>query len=255
MKPVSVIIATASIAALSLIAGPALADPATDTQTPGTLDQTVERLVELNPGVTAEEMRKEITNYAKQEGLTESEVASEALRAAEDAEQDYIESSTREGTDKPAGARAAATSKLPKVRVGGDIFYNPAQTSFIRHGHVGIYSSQTRIVEAPGVGQLSRSKSAKDINADHGTKLMYVTISESLRKAAGKYAYDHYRGKPYNLNFAFNKSTNSKRMNCSQLVWAAFKARTHTDIDGNGGPGVYPKDILNSKKTKTWKTY
>lgn len=34
-----------------------------------------------------------------------------------------------------------------------------------------------------------------------------------------------------------------------------IKHSAKVDLDGNGGPGVYPKDIVKSSKTKTWRTY
>lgn len=84
---------------------------------------------------------------------------------------------------------------------------------------------------------------------------MYVNTSETNRRKAGRYAHDHLIGKGYNANFVINKSTTASRMNCSQLVWAAYKAGVNIGIDGNGGPGVYPKDIVDSPKTITWKRY
>ncbi len=37
---------------------------------------------------------------------------------------------------------------------------------------------------------------------------------------------------------------NPHRLNCSQLVWFAYVRTTGTDIDGNGGMGAYPRDLL-----------
>ena len=82
----------------------------------------------------------------------------------------------------------------------------------------------------------------------------YVKTTTASRNKAAGHAYKKLRNKSYNLNFAFNKSTTSSKMNCSQLVWAAYKASTKIDLDGNGGPGVYPYNIKDSSKTKTYKT-
>ena len=141
------------------------------------------------------------------------------------------------------------------MRVGGDIFYNPASTVGIKFGHVGVYSSQTRIVEAPGVKQRSRETDIRNVSVYKTSQLLYVKISESKRKAAGRYAKNKLLNKPYNIYFATNKNPYGKNMNCSQLVWAAYKNSAKVDLDGNGGPGVYPNDIVKSTKTKTWRTY
>jgi hypothetical protein len=50
--------------------------------------------------------------------------------------------------------------------------------------------------------------------------------------------------------FAANKITMSK-LNCSSLVWRAYK-HVNIDLDSNGGPGVYPADIRNSRFTSTY---
>ncbi len=84
---------------------------------------------------------------------------------------------------------------------------------------------------------------------------MYVNVKEKARVRTGWYAQDHLLNKPYNIYFATNKKPYGKKMNCSQLVWAAYKNSAKVDLDGNGGPGVYPKDIVKSSKTKTWRTY
>ena len=69
---------------------------------------------------------------------------------------------------------------------------------------------------------------------------MDVKTSQTKRNKAGSYAYNKLRGKKYSANFAVNKKTGSAKMNCSQLVWAAYKASVKIDLDGNGGLGVYP---------------
>ncbi|MBP3222386.1 MAG: hypothetical protein J6M18_00455 [Actinomycetaceae bacterium] len=70
-------------------------------------------------------------------------------------------------------------------------------------------------------------------------------IQANRNKAANR--AKTYVGRAYNLKgFAFNKTANGK-MNCSQLVWAAYKTATGIDLDGDGGHGVYPRDIKKSK--------
>ncbi|GIQ69442.1 hypothetical protein DUZ99_03415 [Xylanibacillus composti] len=62
-------------------------------------------------------------------------------------------------------------------------------------------------------------------------------------------------GSSYNNNFAINRSCGGSSFNCSQLVWCAFMDTIGLDLDGNGGLGVYPKDIRDSREVLTLKTY
>ena len=85
-------------------------------------------------------------------------------------------------------------------------------------------------------------------------QIMNVEIDQKKKDAAADYADQHLLGKGYNLNFAFNKDPHGSTMNCSQLVWVAFKEGADVDLDGNGGPGVYPYDIRDSELTSGYQT-
>lgn len=124
----------------------------------------------------------------------------------------------------------------------------------MNHGHTGIYYSTRTIVEAPGTGKKSRSASAKTLPVGKGAVKQYVKTSQAKRTAAANYAYTNLRGKAYNVNFAFNKDRYGAKMNCSQLVWAAYIIKTRIDLDGNGGFGVCPYNIKDSKYTVTDRT-
>lgn len=253
MKKTPFLVSTSIVALLvaSVLSGPA---NATTKDSSMSTEEAVERLVELNPGTTEEEMSAGLREYAEENGQSYEQVVDDALQAAEEEEAQWQKDKAEYEFDRETRA-AKAVGTLPKVRVGGDIFYNPASTAGVKHGHVGIYSSQYRIVEAPGFGLVSRERSVGQVSVYKTSQLMYVKISESKRKAAGRYAKNKLLNKPYNIYFATNKKPYGKNMNCSQLVWAAYKNSAKVDLDGNGGPGVYPNDIVNSTKTKTWKVY
>lgn len=85
-----------------------------------------------------------------------------------------------------------------------------------------------------------------------GAQKQTVSSTSSQRIRAKDFALAK-RGKPYNTNFAFNKTVEDSKYNCSQLVWAAFK-KQELDLDSNGGPGVYPSNIRDSRHTSTYKT-
>lgn len=253
MKKTRFLVSTSIVALLtaSVLSGPASA--ATVVAEPST-EEAIERLVELNPGTNEEEMSAGLREYAEENGQSYEQVVDDALQAAEEEEAQWQKDKAEFERNKENRA-AKKVGHLPEVRVGGDIFYNPAPTVGIKHGHVGIYSSQIRIVEAPGIKQRSRETGIRSVSVYKTSQLMYVKIGESRRKAAGRYAKNKLLNKPYNIYFATNKKPYGKKMNCSQLVWAAYKNSVKVDLDGNGGPGVYPKDIVKSSMTKTWRTY
>lgn len=253
MKKTPFLVSTSIVALLvaSVLGGPA---NATTKDSSMTTEEAVERLVELNPGTTEEEMSAGLREYAEENGQSYEQVVDDALQAAEEEEAQWQKDKAEYEFDRETRA-AKAVGKLPNVRAGGDIFYHPSSSSGVTFGHVGVYSTRFHIVEAPGASRKSHRKTANKMSVYRGSKLMYVTVKEKTRIRAGWYAQDHLVNKPYNYNFAINKRPYSKRMNCSQLVWAAYKNSAKVDLDGNGGPGVYPKDIVNSGTTKTWRTY
>lgn len=81
----------------------------------------------------------------------------------------------------------------------------------------------------------------------------YVTASQTERNTAANYAYNNLRDRPYNSNFAFNRK-NSNEVNCSQLVWLAYRETSGRDLDSNAGTGVYPANIRDSQYTTTYQT-
>ena len=257
-------ILSSCVAAAALLAVPATQVNAKVLGPDATTEEKIERLVELNPGTTEEDMRAAAKDYIAENGGSFDDVIDEALEGAEEAEAE-VPGEFRDAEKKPGDPKKVQTREavqaytkvgvLPRVRIPGDIFFNPANTSIVKHGHVGIYSAHERIVEAPGIHKKSHETSRKNISVFKTSRIMYVKTTESNRRKAGAFAAAKLVDKGYNLAFAMNKSTTGKNMNCSQLVWAAYKAPLRIDLDGNGGPGVYPKDIVNSSKTVTWKKY
>lgn len=147
---------------------------------------------------------------------------------------------------------------LPQPRGAGDIFFSEAATARVSHGHNGIFVSTTHSVEA-----LNPEKGVREVDntADGGRKMrspqmLWVNTSATIRADAVKFAKSRV-GFAYNKNFAFNKDVNGNDpggYNCSQLLWAAYKWASENstnsdktiDLDGDGGYGVYPRDILKS---------
>lgn len=213
-------------------------------------DATVDALVQLNPGMTKQQVVTQADALAKQYGISRSEVLSQELEEA----QASTDASGAESGAISAFSASGTAVKLTDSKNRGDIFVSPASTLFIKHGHTGIYYTTKTIVEAPGLTQKSRSIAAKDVKVAKGTVKQSVTTSQSNRDKAASYAYNNMRNKFYNANFAANHSVPADLYNCSQLVWGAYKASVKIDLDTNGGFGVYPFDLKDSKLTVTYGT-
>ena len=145
-----------------------------------------------------------------------------------------------------------------KVKVGnaqrkGDIFHSYAVTAKVNHNHVGIYYTTTTIVEAPGGDSKSQARTAATLNKCGPIYKMYVKAKQTSRDKAANYAYNELRGKEYDGNWAFSKVNGDDKVNCSELVWRAYKS-VGIELDYNGGPGVRPDDIKDDGSTVIYST-
>jgi len=136
---------------------------------------------------------------------------------------------------------------LPTPRGPGDIWVSDAATGRANHGHNGIFVTMTHTVEA-GDGGVRRH----DMRVDGGRKMRspilgWVNTGSDVRASAVSFAEGRV-GKGYNNQFAWNKNIYDEQYNCSQLVWASYMEASDDDIDldGDGGMGVYPRDIFKS---------
>ncbi|MEW6918784.1 YiiX/YebB-like N1pC/P60 family cysteine hydrolase [Trueperella pyogenes] len=239
-----------SVAALSLVlALPSGVAYAKSNGAPSvTLDDNgnsalIVELVEKNPGTSYADMERAVRSAARATGASEAEVARQAL-----AEVDLQAAQIR----PRSGAKPSDDKGIGMARHRGDVFYTPSKSFGINHGHSGIYSYPQWIVEAlPGKGVAEHFYA--EVKVSSGAHKQSVSTSQGNRNRAANRARD-FIGKWYSPNFAFNKTANGP-MNCSQVVWAAYKTATGIDLDSNGGHGVYPSDILNSRYTVTYQRF
>lgn len=146
---------------------------------------------------------------------------------------------------------------IPLARGAGDLFYSDASTGKgpvqYEHGHNGIYVNTADTVQAldpdRGVQLVSGTDTTHKL---YNPEMMWVNTTGGVRSHAVQYARAKI-GSGYNNNFAFNRRDwdyfgPGDTYNCSQLVWAAYMNATggSIDLDGDGGWGVWPKDILES---------
>jgi uncharacterized protein YycO len=241
-------------AAIGAIAGAALAVSMALPASAGESD--LQALAELNTGAAISEIEAGLTDYARVHGITYDEALTEALEEATtsvagsqslDAIQRDITAWLGGGTPEPVVAALGAAANV------GDVFVAPASTFGVQHGHTGIYVGRGTVVEAL-VGQKSRAVSAATRLVPLGTVKQSVGVATAQREAAARYANRALTGLSYNANFVVNRATGADSMNCSQLVWAAYKRGAGVDIDGNGGLGVYPFDIKTSTYLSTYAT-
>lgn len=168
-----------------------------------------------------------------------------------------------EWNEPPRVAKTAVIGS-GKIHRKGDIYYNWAgrfsENNIVRvepggvhlnYSHVGLFTGTEEIVEAVGVTSTT-TKFYKD-NTPYRFKVRRFhpgnSISEKHIDAATTYASSAaHRHAPYDVNPFTNKSDGDDfEMNCSELVWRSYMSLGGwVDLDSNGGPGVWPRDVRDS---------
>ncbi|WP_434450026.1 hypothetical protein [Lentzea sp. E54] len=154
--------------------------------------------------------------------------------------------------DTASDADCTKKVKVGNSRYKGDIFHSYAKT-VVRHNHVGIFYTTKTVVEAPGPKSKSQARTAATLNKCGPVYKMYVKAKQTTRNKAANLAYNDLRGRFYDLDFNKNKVNGSIFLNCSELVWRAYKT-AGIELDANGGTGVYPDDIKNDGSTVIYST-
>lgn len=164
------------------------------------------------------------------------------------------DAATSYSASSSAGGSCDRKVILGNSRYRGDIFHSAASTAWVQHNHVGIYYTTGAIVEAPGGSYSSWVRTASTHRVCATAHKMHVLTTQANRDKAARYAYYNLRGKPYDRYFYNNKTNGDSKLNCSELVWKAYKRATGFDLDYNGGPGVYPNDIKNHSRVSIYQT-
>jgi len=227
-----------------------------------------DELLDLMPGMTIEEIDESIKEASNLLGKSEDEVINQILSELKVqktlTEEERLKNSTNGTISKSSATTYAVgtTSKgdgttysLGAAKLNGDVFYEPASTFSVEHGHVGIYWTSNIIVESmPGDGVRVLNRSNKKVEG--GSHIFtFSGISQTIKNKASNWAYNR-EGESYSYNFATNRLTSHYGdKNCSKLVWSAYKVEGNVDLDSNGGLGVYPKDILKHSSSSIYKSY
>jgi uncharacterized protein YycO len=159
-----------------------------------------------------------------------------------------------------SGGAGTATKfvNLPTAHKGA-IFGHASTTLTFNHGHVGIYYDKNHVIEAPGKGHVVRKTavSNRTVAKARDSFVMKVTKSSTNTEKVAEYKRDAavaealtWNGKAFNTNFLMNKTGNTNKVNCSQLVWLACKDGAGIDLDYNGGSAVMPVDIARHARIR-----
>lgn len=221
-------------------------------------DVTTKDILAIYDEVTEAELLQQISETAAKLNISEEEVTKQIYEELSyQAKLSKLEESatlskksgdfTTMSTDKGNGTYTLGSSSK------GDIFYETASTAGIQHGHVGIYYSSSTLVESlPSTGVRSLARTNKLVDPGARIQAVYSNYASSTQKSnAANWAYGRI-GENYSYNFFNNRSTSCiGDKNCSKLVWCAYLQTVGIDLDGNGGLGVYPKDIRDSSLVYT----
>ena len=208
------------------------------------------RLLAFNPGLSATELKRSMMEAAAATGLTYDQAVTTALGEAES----HLSISSANGVSASSGGSSCTTVNIQPATWKGDIYYSASSTYGISHGHVGIYSEKDYVTEARGSGQNSGEWYYYGRKYCKNIQIMTTPYSTATQTSAADYASAYLVNKPYNSNFAWNKGGNIDTLNCSELVYKAYKRSVNIDLDGDGGLGVYPNDIVNDSETSIYRT-
>lgn len=216
---------------------------------------TNQEILTLMPGMTIKEVDEMIKETANSLGKSEDEIATQILSELK-TQQELTEKEKSKLTKGSSGGGGSVTTyTLGAAKYNGDVFYEPASTFSVQHGHVGIYWTSDIVVESmPGDGVRSINRTNKKV--EKGSKIFtFSGVSVATQNDASNWAYAR-KGESYSYNFATNRTTSHYgAKNCSKLVWSAYKVKANLDLDKDGGLGVYPKDILYHSKSSVYKSY
>lgn len=173
------------------------------------------------------------------------------------------------GTTPRSDSGGSGTPALA-ARYVGDIFVttNGLTVGARNFGHTGIYYRQNRILHAPGVQYRAQIQDIDQVLMGPGTAYMTTSLSIQKQIDVAEYARDKYEGQYYNplvftnkipdgLTFSGTPLNPSSLVNCSELVWSAYKKKGGIDLDGETLNtielfAVFPWDIERSNNTYTY---
>lgn len=117
-------------------------------------------------------------------------------------------------------------------------------------GHATIVTDPEYDQTVVSIGYMSRSFLGVVSDATNRESFVILRHSDTEKaSAAADYANENLVNLPYSISVGFTTKKFPEKplvTQCGHLVWYAYK-KQGIDIDSNGGPFVYPKDILASE--------
>jgi len=205
------------------------------------LSSSIQYILKQNPGLNKNELMNDVREIAQKENQSYHEVIQTIVEELKEEERLTVQENTYQLMGADTGTKVIG----PATR--GYIFYTPASTWGLDHGHVGMYYTSTSIVESvPGDGVRHISAYTRRVE-NTGAVLKRVNTSSTNINAAVDWAVSRIGVDGYSYNFATNRETSHYGdKNCSKLIWSAFMLKAGIDIDVDKGLGVYPRDIRDS---------
>lgn len=141
----------------------------------------------------------------------------------------------------------------------GDIIVSPTtHFSFFLLGHSGLVTNAENGDLAASVGYDSTSYIEDVSEITNRTSFIILRPRDSQKaQAATEYAKENLLDLPYSVSIGLTSkkfSDTPKATNCSHLAWYAYKAQG-VDIDENGGPFVFPNDMILSDELEIVQVY
>lgn len=238
-------------------------------------DTRIEEILAVNPGLTRAAFDSSVDAVAEQEGVSSSAVidimyadsanARANQRAAENASPKAGGDSTKPTLSDEAtmlnsgGSEEAGTTVKLGCASAGYYTYSYSTNYNVRHGHNTLFTANCAGVHMPGGTEVY----IRAITSDYKGLKTHTNYPAHVRRVVGGSSGAHTRAAAfgttnvtrtvqYNSNFAVNKTAIwQTHYDCSSLVWAAWMYATEsaTDLDYNGGLGVYPEDLWKSPLT------
>ncbi len=141
----------------------------------------------------------------------------------------------------------------------GDIIISPTtHFSYFRLGHAALVTDAENgdIAASVGYASLSYIEDISEIT-DRTSFIVLRPRDRKKAQAAAEYAKENLLGLPYSVSVGLTSKKfpdTPKLTNCSHLVWYAYKAQG-VDIDNDGGPFVFPEDMLLSDELEVVQVY
>ena len=146
-----------SILLASVLLGGITANATTSTNI-----NTNQEILTLMPGMTIKEVDEMIKETATSLGKSEDEIATQILSELKTQQELTEKEKSKLTKGSRGGGSSTTTYTLGAAKYNGDVFYEPASTFSVQHGHVGIYWTPDTIVESmPGIGVRSKNRTSK----------------------------------------------------------------------------------------------